>query len=201
MEVIVADGGSTDQTAQIARGAGARVVHCTRKGRAVQMNAGASVAQSSVLYFLHADTLPPTSYVADILGAVESGFSSGCYRLQFDHDQWFLRANSWFTRFDVDLFRFGDQSLFVTREAFSVIGGFDESLIVMEDQEIITRLKRGGRFCLLKKAVLTSARKYLDNGIYRLQAVFLLIVVLYKLGCSQQRLLKVYRRLIRQDKL
>lgn len=201
LEVIVADGGSTDGTVEIACRAGARIVLCDRKGRAVQMNQGANCARGGIFYFLHADTLPPRSYVDDILEAVQAGFDSGCYRLKFDHDQWFLRSNSWFTRFDVDLFRFGDQSLFVTRQAFGALNGFDESLILMEDQEFVTRLKRHGRFCLMKKSVVTSARKYLANGIYRLQAIFFLIVVLYKLGCSQRKLLGVYRSLIRQDRL
>jgi hypothetical protein len=71
----------------------------------------------------------------------------------------------------------------------------------MEDQEIIGRLRRYGRFCVLAGEVTTSARKYLDNGVIRLQGIFGLICVLYRLGVSQANLVRVYRALIRQNKL
>ncbi len=71
----------------------------------------------------------------------------------------------------------------------------------MEDQEIVRRLQARGPFQVLPRAVITSARKYLDNGVFRLQAVFTLLAGLYWLGVSQPRLVGPYRRLIRQDKL
>jgi rSAM/selenodomain-associated transferase 2 len=200
-EIIVVDGGSTDTTLQVAAAAGARAVKSPQKGRAAQMNHGATLATAPVLYFLHADTVPPASFVADILNAQKQGYSSGCFMLSFDHDHWFLKANCWFTRFDVNHFRFGDQSLFVQRDTFLKAGGFNECHIVLEDQEIIQRLKRLGRFVVVKKPVITSARKYLENGIYKTQGIFFLIYFMYKAGYSQQRLVYTYRRLIRQDKL
>ncbi len=69
------------------------------------------------------------------------GFGSGCFRLAFDHQHWFLKANAWVTRFDVNSIRFGDQSLFVTKNVFVKSGGFREDLLMMEDQEIIHRIK------------------------------------------------------------
>lgn len=200
-EIILADGGSSDNTVALAESEGVRVVRSGRKGRAAQMNAGAAVATASILYFLHADTLPPVRFSADIKAAMEKGFLAGCYRLRFDHDHWFLKANCWFTRFDVDAVRFGDQSLFVTKELFQRAGGFSEKHIVLEDQELIRRIKRVASFVVLPKAVTTSARKYLENGIYRTQGIFFIIYFLYRLGYSQQKLLTTYRTLIRQDKL
>lgn len=200
-EIIVADGGSGDATCKEAEAAGARALACPRKGRAAQMNYGASAARSRVLYFLHADSIPPPGFAQAIQAALEQGYACGCYRLRFDHRHWFLQANSWFTRFDVNAVRFGDQSLFVTREVFEQSGGFREDLLMMEDQEIIHRLKKWGRFRVMKSAVTTSARKYLDNGIYRMQAIFFRIWFLYYLGYPQERLLKLYRKLILQGKL
>ncbi|MBE7174355.1 MAG: TIGR04283 family arsenosugar biosynthesis glycosyltransferase [Williamsia sp.] len=200
-EIIVADGGSKDDTCLEARAAGARPVQCPRKGRAAQMNWAASAARGEVFYFLHADSIPPAGFARDIQAAIEQGYTSGCYRLRFDHRHWFLQANSWFTRFDVNWVRFGDQSLFVTRDVFKKGGGFREDLLVMEDQEIIGRLKRWGPFKVMKGAVTTSARKYLDNGIYRMQAIFFRIWFLYYMGYSQERLLKLYRKLIVKGKL
>jgi len=200
-EIIVADGGSTDNTIERATAAGAVAVCSPQKGRAAQMNYGASLATAPILYFLHADTLPPASVVDDILLAKKQCYASGCFMLSFDYDHWFLKANCWFTRFDVNHFRFGDQSLFVQRAVFLKAGGFDEGHVVLEDQEIIRRLKRYGRFTVIKKPVITSARKYLENGIYKTQGIFFLIYLMYKAGYSQEQLVRTYRKLIRQDKL
>lgn len=199
-EVIVVDGGSADGTVKEALEGGARVVRSV-KGRAVQMNAGAAAATTDLLYFLHAETLPPEGFAALIAAAVDKGAVAGCFRLSFDHDHWFLRTNCWFTRFDVQAFRYGDQSLFVRKEVFDRAGGFDERLIVFEDNEIVRRLKRSGPFKILSASVRTSARKYIENGVYRMQAIFYLMYFLYRGGWSQERLLRTYRKLITQDKL
>lgn len=199
-EVIVVDGESTDLTKAEAEEAGARVI-LSRKGRAAQMNAGAAVARAPVLYFLHAETIPPPGFAGAILHAIDHGSVAGCYRLQFDHDHWFLRANCWFTRFDVQAFRYGDQSLFVRKDAFEAVGGFNEQFIIFEDNEIIRRLRRIGPFRVLPGRVRTSARKYIENGIYRMQFVFYLMYFLYRSGYSQERLLRTYRAMIKQDKI
>lgn len=199
-EIILVDCGSSDDTRATAQAEGVNVI-IGPKGRAKQMNYGASIAKGDLLYFLHADSIPPQYFTAAILNAHKNGASSGCFRLAFDHHHWFLKANSWFTRFDVNAVRFGDQSLFVTKEVFEKSGGFRDDLILMEDQEIIHRLKKHGRFVVMNGYVTTSARKYLDNGIYRMQGIFFRIWALYYLGYPQQRLLEVYRKLIHKHKL
>jgi rSAM/selenodomain-associated transferase 2 len=200
-EIIISDGKSTDKTIASASNAGATVVVSPKKGRASQMNYGASVAKEEILYFLHADSIPPKDFTNNITRAVENNFVSGCFRLAFDYDHWFLKANCWFTRFNVNAVRFGDQSLFVTKNVFGNCGGFDESLLMMEDQEIIHRIKKYGKFKVMNGAVITSARKYLDNGIYRMQAIFFRIWLLYYLGYSQGKLLELHKKLIRKNKL
>ncbi|MGB8190737.1 MAG: TIGR04283 family arsenosugar biosynthesis glycosyltransferase [Chitinophagaceae bacterium] len=201
IEIIVADGGSSDSTLLLARAAGAMAFTSEKKGRAAQMNKGASMASGEILYFLHADSIPPKNFTGQIMEAINQGAVSGCFRLAFDHDHWFLKANAWFTRFNVNAIRFGDQSLFVKKEVFHKSGGFREDLIMMEDQEIIHRLKKHGKFSVMNDVVITSARKYLDNGIYRMQAIFFRIWALYYLGYSQEYLLTLHKKLIRKNKL
>lgn len=196
-EIIVADGGSTDATRQLARQAGATVLRCPRRGRAAQMNHGARHAQGTLLYFLHADSIPPPGFRHDLQRTIAQGFSSGSFRLAFDSTHWLLRFSAWCTRLPFTALRFGDQSLFVRRKLFEHIGGFREELLVMEDQEIIHRLQAQAPFCLVPRAVLTSARKYRTNGVIRLQGIFTGIALLYWLGVPQRHLVRIYQRFIR----
>ena len=200
-EIIISDGGSTDNTILMAKIIGVKIVVSPQKGRAAQMNYGAGLATGELLYFLHADTIPPENFINEITSAVKQGYGSGSFPLSFDYKHWFLKMNCWFTRFNVNAVRFGDQSLFVQKEIFKNTGGFREDLLLMEDQEIIHRLKKKGKFIVLNGQVTTSARKYLDNGIYKMQLIFYTIWMLYYLGLSQQNLLKVYRRIIKSNKL
>lgn len=200
VEIIVVDGGSNDETVANAEKRKVMVVK-SGKGRSKQMNHGASVAKGEILYFLHADSIPPMQFDQSILKAYKNGAQSGCFRLAFDFDHWFLKANTWFTRFNVNAVRFGDQSLFVSKEVFTKCGGFREDLLIMEDQEIIARIKKHGKFVVINDYVTTSARKYLDNGIYNMQGIFFRIWARYYLGYSQEQLLKLYKKLVHKHKL
>ncbi|MCH2449881.1 MAG: TIGR04283 family arsenosugar biosynthesis glycosyltransferase [Gracilimonas sp.] len=195
-EIIVVDGGSKDQTTAEAESAGAKVLNSPKKGRAGQMNFGAKHAKGDVFYFLHSDTRPPKTFVNDISRELNEGSQCGCFRLKFDQDHKILNFYSWFTRFDIDLFRFGDQSLFVKRELFEKTGGFDEKLMVMEDQEIVSRLKDHAQFSIISKPVTTSARKYQKIGVFQLQMIFSIIVCLFYLKISQETIVHYYRAVI-----
>lgn len=197
-DIIVADGGSTDQTKQVAEENGAIFYPCSRKGRAAQMNEGASVAISPLLYFLHADTIPPRRFDKLIVNTINNGAGAGCFRLRFDENQPLLTFYAWFTKFRFTMFRFGDQSLFVSKNIFKKIEGFDETLIVMEDQEIVRKLKRKCTFTIIEENVKTSARKYRINGVVRLQIIFTSILLLYYAGVRQETLVHLYNTLIRK---
>lgn len=196
LEIIVADGGSSDGTADNVRSSGARLIFSEKKGRAAQMNAGASEGRGEILYFLHADSQPPENFDRKIISAVKNKASAGCFRLVFDHPHPLLKMFAWFTRFDLDLFRFGDQSLFVEKSEFEKAGGFRENHIVMEDQEIVTRIKKRAPFIVLPDSVTTSARKYLDVGVVKLQFIFVVIFTLYYAGVKQETLKSMYKELL-----
>ena len=126
IEILVVDGGSVDSTISIAEECGVKIF-TSKKGRAVQMNHGARNAKSETLYFLHADTFPPNNFDTYILDAIKAGYRAGCFRMQFDTKNPFLRLFAWLSRINHTLCRGGDQSLFVNREVFCENEGFNES--------------------------------------------------------------------------
>lgn len=191
IEIIICDAG-TDRTAEIAAHYPV-VLLKTEKGRAKQMNAGAAEAKHSILYFLHADTAPPDTFVDDILEAVRNGCKAGCFQMRFDDFNPIMGLYGWFTRLPFPICRGGDQSLFITQELFRKIGGFDNSMLVMEDIDIIARIEKETPFRILDSVVTTSARKYRRNGIIRLQMIFGTIHLLYTLGADQETLVRYYR--------
>lgn len=196
-EILVVDGGSIDDTRQKAKDAGAKIIK-SEPGRGRQMNEGANCASGSILYFLHADTFPPVGFARKIQDALDSGFRAGCFQLAFDIDHPLMRFYGWCTRFDLSWFRFGDQSLFITRDDFEQSGGFDSRLIVMEDNEFIRRIKKNIPFKVLEDKVITSSRKYHEVGVVKLQLLFSSIVILYEIGVSQKVLADWYKTVTRQ---
>ena len=165
------------------------------KGRAAQMNYGARIARSSVYYFLHADSIPPKNFDLMINSKIELGSNAGTFRMRFDNNHCFLNFFAWFTRFNNNWCRGGDQSLFITKGLFDKIGAFNDSFHLMEDIEIVERIKRNGTFSIIKEGeIITSARKYNANGIYRLQFLFGLLHLQYRLGYSQQSMCRFYKK-------
>jgi len=197
-EIIVADAGSEDKTVEIAQSEKVKIVNCKKRGRAAQMNSGARAAAGNILYFLHADTIPAAGFDKVILDSISKGRLSGCFRLRFDDPHPVMKLYGWFTRLPGTWLRFGDQSLFVEKNLFFEIGGFDESHILMEDQEIVRRLKKVSDFSREPESVTTSARRFRVNGIIRLQMVFGIILLLYYLGASQSALVQIYKLLIKK---
>ena len=201
IEIILVDGWSADNTMFLAQRAGARVLKSEVRKRSLQMNMGAEIAKGEIFYFLHADTQPPDNFVSEIIEQVEKGNLAGSFRVKFDQNHWFLNLISWFTQFNNDFFRFGDQSLFVTSEVFNFAGRFDTDLILMEDQEFVGRLRKYGEFTIMSNNVVTSARKFRENGIFRLFWIFLKIYILYQIGRPQSQLVKIYQDNIKGSKI
>ncbi len=199
-EIVVVDWPGADQTALRAQEAGATVLTAEKPGRAVQMNQGAAAASGDVLYFVHADVGIHPEFVQDIQQALSENFTLGCYRYRFDSDKTLLKFNAYCTRFDRIWCRGGDQTLFIMRSAFELLGGFREDHLVMEDYEFILRARRRYRFRIVPKEVVVSARKYELNSYLRVNLANAVAFVLYFSGASQERILKTYKSMIRTEK-
>ena len=196
--ITVADGGSTDGTEELLAGSQVKHLSCPARGRAPQMNAAAAADLDNydVLYFVHADTRPPAGFYEDIQRSIDEGFPVGCYRFRFDSDHPLLIINSFFTRFDLTFCRGGDQSLYLTREAWQRVGGFDGSMKIMEDYDIIQRLRQHFAFRIMPRSIRVSARKYQRNSWLRVQLANWKIVRMYRAGAPQQKMVDTYRRLL-----
>lgn len=192
-EIIVVDGSSTDNTVELADREGAVILQSSMRRRSSQMNLGARHAGGDVLYFLHADSYPPKGFDEDIIAAIASGAEAGCFRMKWDSRHPLLQFFGWFTRFSNTLCCGGDQSLFISKKLFHEIEGYRE-WPVMEDIDLIRRIKRKTRFKVIKRHVVTSARKYRENGYFRLQFRFAMIHFQYWLGASPDYLYRYYKR-------
>jgi rSAM/selenodomain-associated transferase 2 len=193
-EVIVADGGSSDATIDLARGLDrVRIVEAPR-GRGSQMNAAAAVARSSLLVFLHADSRLPDNAAAIIRKTLsEPLVAAGAFRVRFDDPHPALALFAWFSRFDSLLSTFGDQGYFMRRDDFRRAGGFP-TWPLLEDVELRRRLKRLGRFVKVGPAATTSARRFRARGPWRAQIENALILMAFSAGASPHWLARFYHR-------
>ena len=203
MEILVVDGGSTDDTRAL--GEKFKAANCvnlqllqSEKGRAKQMNTGARAARGSILYFLHADSFPPKHFDQYIRDEVEISNPAGCFKMQFDSKHWWLRLASYLTKFSWRASRGGDQSQFITRELFDEIGGYDESYIIYEDNILINELYARNKFVVIQQPLKSSARMYEKYGVWYVQYHFWSIYVKKWMGASAEELHAYYCKVLKK---
>ena len=193
VERLVVDGGSTDGTLKLARERGARVLE-PGLGRARQMNAGARIAGGQILLFLHADTRLPEGFderVRDVM--TQPGVTAGAFKLHIDGANRSLRiierAANWRSR-HLQL-PYGDQAIFVEKNLFHQIGGFPE-IPIMEDFELIRRLRKRGRIVIAPDLITTSARRWKQLGTWQTTLLNQAIILAYYLGVAPSRIARWY---------
>jgi len=167
------------------------------RSRAAQMNLGARTARFPLLYFVHADTLPPASFAQDILGAVASGVTMGCYRYTFDAPGIMLKINAFFTRFHWLWCQGGDKTFFIQRTTFQTLGGYNEDYCVMEEYDFLQRAMLQYKLHIIPKNARVSARKYKKNGWIRVQLANLIVFRAYRRGVAPAQIKATYQRLLK----
>ena len=188
-QVIVVDGQSQDDTVAAANSAGATILS-SPPGRARQMNHGAVYATSDTLVFLHADTLLPPRFDGYIqLALSRRNVIAGAFRLRVDTHRRSLRLIETMANLRSQYLQmpYGDQAIFLKADTFHRINGYPQ-LPVMEDYEMIRKLRKMGRVHLCQAAVNTSARRWLTQGIWRTTLMHQLMVMGYRLGVSPDRI-------------
>jgi rSAM/selenodomain-associated transferase 2 len=197
-EVIVSDGGSVDRTVAIAASCGAKVIHAER-GRGSQMHAGTLAAGGEILWFVHADTIPPPHALREMSEALrDERVVGGNFGLLFDGGSRAARQAT----FLYPLLRtlnlcYGDSGIFCRRSIYQTIGGFRQ-LALFEDLDLLRRLRRRGRFVHLKCRITTSSRRFENRNFSLMWAHWSTLQVLYWCGADPNWLARHYAHMRHQ---
>lgn len=193
VELLVVDGGSTDRTVEIARQF-TPYVFLSHPGRAAQMNMGARHATGDILLFLHADTfLLPGALDELQRRLVGDGAVGGAFDLHLDHPGQASKLIARIASRRSRLFRlpYGDQGMFVWRQVFESLDGFPE-IPIMEDVAFARKLRRAGRLTFLRSGLVTSARRWLANGLVKTTLVNWWVTFLFVLRVAPRDLRRIY---------
>jgi rSAM/selenodomain-associated transferase 2 len=192
-EIIVVDGGSSDETRSLARAEGARIL-TTPAGRGVQMHAGALEARGEVLWFVHADTVPPPHALNEIRRHLENAsIVGGNFGLLFDGpSRAAKRLTAIYPMLRILGLCYGDSGIFVRRETYDRIGGF-RALALFEDLDLMRRLRRAGRFIHLPSRIRTSSRRFEHRNFAVVWLHWTTLQILYWIGVSPNHLARWYR--------
>lgn len=192
-EIIVVDGGSQDSTLEIAVKCGAKTI-ISEIGRAKQMNRGAKTAIGDVLLFLHADTRLPSNFHHYVRSALEAPNSvAGAFRFSLDGPERALRFVERMVNWRSELLDlpYGDQAIFMTADMYHELGGFPD-IPIMEDFELMMRLRRRGRIRIAPIPVLSSARRWHALGIVKTTLINQAMIIAYGVGVAPVRIARWY---------
>ena len=191
-EVILVDGGSTDETCAVAEGTVDRILQCD-PGRARQMNCGAQFASGEIFVFLHADTLAPIEFdqLLDVRGACAHAWGSFDIRLSGSHVLFRCIERLMNLRARATGIVMGDQAIFAGRDLFRQLNGYAD-IPLMEDIELSRRLKRVSPSIRIEQPVVSSSRRWERNGIARTTLLSWKLRCWYAIGVNPHKLVRQY---------
>lgn len=193
-EIIVVDGGSTDETVSLARPLADQLLVSSRRGRAHQMNHGARAALGDILLFLHADTHPPKHAPWDLINAMTTqpkGWGFFSVRFTGGGPLLYLVAFMMNWRSRLTGIATGDQAIFVRRPLFEAMGGYP-GIPLMEDIALTKRLKHIHRPVCLLNRVMTSSRRWERHGVWRTVFLMWRLRLTFFFGADPSRLARHY---------
>jgi len=193
-ELILVDGGSTDNTCELALGRIDQILSVA-PGRALQMNAGAAVARGDYLWFVHADTRISVESLESLQQALNERPLWGRFDVRLSGSSLALRVIGAMInlRSRISGIASGDQGIFVTRQHFEALGGY-APISLMEDLQLCRRLKALARPRCLRPPLSTSSRRWEQNGIWRTVVLMWCLRLAYYGGASPEKLARQYRR-------
>jgi rSAM/selenodomain-associated transferase 2 len=193
-EIIVVDGGSSDDTRTIAAAQEGVTVVTALRGRGTQMHAGTLYATGDVLWFVHADTVPPVRALADIHRILaDPSIAGGNFGLLFDGSSRAARQLTAIYPFLRYLgLCYGDSGIFIRRDTYAALGGF-RPLALFEDLDLLRRLRRSGRFAHLPSRIRTSSRRFEQRSFVAMWLHWTTLQILYWCGVSPNWLARWYR--------
>ena len=192
LEVIVADGGSSDKTVEFVKQYPVKVIQCV-KNRAIQMNEGAKRSRGDSLLFLHADCLVERGSLEEISDCLNNGYIGGCLSQRITSDKMIYRfiEASGNIRANISKIFYGDQAIFVKKDKFLKLGGFD-NVALFEDALFSKKLKKEGRVRVLDNKVFISPRRWEKNGIMKTTFINWLLTLGFMLGMPLDILKRIY---------
>lgn len=192
-ELIVVDGGSSDETVSVVQPYADKVL-CSSRGRARQMNHGIAVASGDILLFLHADTLMAHQALTQVINAIENGYFWGRFnvRLSGKHLMFRIIERMMNLRSRLTGVATGDQAIFVSKECIDIVGDYPQ-IALMEDVLFSKRLRNLGWPACISQPVVTSSRRWEEHGVLRTLLLMWRLRLLFVLGVSADKLAQQYR--------
>jgi len=201
IEIIISNSPeTTDESSSVCKNfSKVTYLRSEKKGRAAQMNFAAEKAKGDVLLFLHADVMLPEDFYTQIEKAIANNYTFGFFAYQFDNDSPFLNFNSKFTTKDGLFAGGGDQCHFFTKEQFQELKCYNEEFCIMEDFEMMTRIRKQKiPFTIIQSKATVSARKYKHNSWLKVNLINGYVFLKYKFGVNPNNLRKTYKSLLRE---